>query len=87
VGFANVAGVLREQSALLAAWIVFWGLSTAIVLLRPRPSSKSIGMAPRVHRWLAFSHRISASIILLLFVLPHIVNHLAGFWSGAAISN
>jgi hypothetical protein len=84
VGFANVAGVLHAQSALLAAWIVFWALLTAIVLLRPRPLPKPVGMAPTVHRWLAFSHRISASIILLLFVLPHIVNHLAGFWSGAA---
>jgi hypothetical protein len=84
VGFANVAGVLRAQSALLAAWIIFWALLTAIVLLRPGPPSKRVGMTPAAHRWLAFSHGISASLILLLFVLPHIVNHLAGFWSGAA---
>jgi hypothetical protein len=84
VGFANVAGVLRAQSALLAAWIIFWALLTAIVLLRPRPSSKPVAIAPAAHRWLTFSHRVSASIILLLFVLPHIVNHLVGFWSGAA---
>jgi hypothetical protein len=84
VGFANVAGVLRAQSALLAAWIIFWAFLTAIVLLRRRPSSKPVGMTPAARRWLASSHGISASIILMLFVLPHIVNHLAGFWSGAA---
>lgn len=84
VGFANVAGVLRAQSALLTAWIIFWALLTAIVLLRPGPPSKPLGMNPAAHRWLAFCHGISAAVILLLFVLPHIVNHLAGFWSGAA---
>jgi hypothetical protein len=84
VGFANIAGVLRAQSALLAAWIIFWALLAAIILLRPRPSSKPSSMTPAAHRWLAFSHGISASIILLLFVLPHLVNHLAGFWSGAS---
>jgi hypothetical protein len=84
VGFANVAGVLRAQSALLAAWMIFWALLTAIVVLRPRPPSKPVGMTPTPHRWLAFSHGISATMILLLFLLPHIVNHLAGFWSGAA---
>lgn len=75
-----MAGVLRAQSALLAAWVIFWVLLTAIVLLRHRPSS----MAAAAHRRLAISHRISASIILLLFVVPHLVNHLAGFWSAAA---
>jgi hypothetical protein len=84
VGFANVAGVLRAQSALLAAWIIFWALLTAIVLLKPRPPSKPVGMSPSAHRQLAFYHGISASAILLLFVLPHLANHLAGFWSGAA---
>jgi hypothetical protein len=85
VGFANVAGVFRAQSTLLAAWIIFWAAMTAIVLVRPRlPSSKPVGMTPVVHRRLALSHGISASMILLLFVLPHIVNHLAGFWSGTA---
>ncbi len=79
-----MAGVLRAQSALLAAWIIFWVLLTAIVLLRHRPSSKPVGMAAAAHRRLAISHRISASITLLLFVVPPLVNHLAGFWSAAA---
>ncbi len=84
VGFANVAGVLRAQSALLATWIIFWAFLTAIVLFRPRPASKPVGMTPVAHRWLAFCHGVSASLILLLFVLPHIINHLAGFWSSVA---
>jgi hypothetical protein len=41
-------------------------------------------MTPAVHRRLASYHGISASLILLLFVLPHILNHFVGFWSGAA---
>jgi hypothetical protein len=84
VGFANVAGVLRAQPALLAAWIIFWALLTAIVLLRARPSSRPVVMSPVVHRRLAASHGISAGLILLLFVLPHIANHIVGFWSGTA---
>ena len=39
-------------------------------------------MTPIGHRRLALAHGISALAILLLFVGPHVGNHLAGFWSG-----
>jgi hypothetical protein len=34
------------------------------------------------YRRLAVAHGVSALAILLLFVGPHIGNHLAGFWRG-----
>jgi hypothetical protein len=40
-------------------------------------------MTPIGHRRLALAHGVSASAILLLFIGPHIVNHLAGFWNGS----
>jgi hypothetical protein len=39
-------------------------------------------MTPVAHRRLALAHGISAIAILLLFVGPHIVNHVTGFWNG-----
>ena len=40
-------------------------------------------MTPVGHRRLAVAHGVSAIAILLLFVGPHIGNHLAGFWNGS----
>jgi hypothetical protein len=84
VGFGNVAGVFHAEAAVLAAWIIFWAAMTGIVLMKPSLSAKAAVATPAVHRRLGAYHGISASLILLLFVLPHIVNHVAGFWSGAA---
>lgn len=84
VGFANVAGVIHAQPALLSAWIIFWATMTGLVLVKPGLSSTAAVMTPAVHRRLAAFHGISASLILLLFILPHLLNHVVGFWSGAA---
>jgi hypothetical protein len=78
VGFANVAGVFHAQPALPAAWIIFWVAITGIVLLKPSLSLTAAVMTPAVHHRLAVYHGISAGLILLLFVLPHIVNHVVG---------
>jgi len=83
VGFANVGGVLHAPSAVPIAWLFFWALVAMIVLLGPRPSSTAIAMTPVGHRRLAVAHGVSALTILLLFVGPHIGNHLAGFWNGS----
>jgi hypothetical protein len=82
VGFANVAGVLRAPTAVPIAWLVFWALGAMIVLLGARLSPTSVAMRPVGHRRLAIAHGISAVSILLLFVGPHILNHLTGFWNG-----
>jgi hypothetical protein len=83
VGFANVGGVLHAPSAVPIAWSVFWTLVAMIVLLGPRPSSTAVAVTPVAHRRLAVAHGVSALAILLLFVGPHIGNHLAGFWNGS----
>ena len=82
VGFANVGNVLRAPSAGPVAWLVFWTLMAMIVLWGARSSSAAFAIAPVGHRRLAVAHGVSASAILLLFVGPHIANHLAGFWNG-----
>ena len=83
VGFANVGGVLHAPSAVPIAWLIFWALVAMMVLLGPRPSPTAVAMTPVGHRRLAVAHGVSALAILLLFVGPHIGNHLAGFWNGS----
>jgi hypothetical protein len=82
VGFNNVAGVLDARSAVPTAWLVFWTLMAIIVLLGSRSSSAASATSPAGHRRLAVAHGVSALAILLLFVAPHIGNHLTGFWNG-----
>jgi len=83
VGFANVGGVMKAPSAVPIAWIIFWALMAMIVLLGRRSSPTPVAMMPVAHRRLAVAHGVSACAILLLFIGPHIGNHVAGFWSGS----
>lgn len=87
VGFANIAGVLGAPSAVAVTWLVFWTLMAMIVLAGSRPSSAASAISPAGYRRLGAAHGVSAIAILLLFVAPHIGNHLAGFWSGAIHTN
>jgi hypothetical protein len=84
VGFGNVAGALHAPSAVPIAWLAFWVLVAAMVLLGPRSSPMAVAMTPVGHRRLALAHGVSACAILLLFIGPHIVNHVTGFWNGPA---
>ena len=83
VGFANIAGVLGTPSAVAVAWLIFWMLMAVIVLAGSRPSSASSAISPAGYQRLGAAHGVSAAAILLMFVAPHIGNHLAGFWSGS----
>jgi hypothetical protein len=83
VGFENVGGVLRASPAVPFVWLIFWTLMAMIVLLGSRSSSAASAISPVGYRRLAVAHGISALAILLLFVGPHIGNHLAGIWSGS----
>jgi hypothetical protein len=83
VGFANVGGVLHAPSAVPVAWLIFWTLMAMIAVLGSRSPSAASAISPVGHRRLAIAHGVSALAILLLFVGPHIGNHLAGFWSGS----
>jgi len=83
VGFGNVAYyVFQEPSAAPIGWLVFWALVAMTALLGPRSSPIAPAMTPIGHRRLVLAHGVSASVILLLFIGPHIVNHAAGIWNG-----
>ena len=84
VGFENVAGVFQRPSAAQIAWLVFWVLVAQIGLRDSRSPSIAIVMKSAMHRRLGLAHGISACAILLLFIGPHLVNHMAGFWNGSA---
>jgi hypothetical protein len=84
VGFGNVAGALHAPSAVPIAWLAFWVLAAAMVLLGRRWSPTAVATTPVGHHRLALAHGISACAILLLFIGPHIVNHVTGFWNGPA---
>jgi hypothetical protein len=83
VAFENVGGVLQATSAVPIAWSIFWALLAIIILLGPRLSPIAVAMSSVGYRRLGVAHGVSALAILLLFVGPHIGNHLAGFWSGS----
>src|SRR5579872_2296909 len=85
VGFNNVAGALHAPTTVPFAWSAFWVLLAGILLLGP--GSSGIKSSPAAvslvgHRRLGLAHGISACAILLLFIGPHIVNHVTGFWNG-----
>ena len=82
VGFENIGGVLHASSAVPAAWLIFWTLMATMVLLGSGSSSVASAISSVRYRRLGVVHGVSALAILLLFVGPHIGNHLAGFWSG-----
>lgn len=82
VGFGNVAGILNLRMAVPYAWLAFWAL-LAVAIFLPRGSVPSAAPQQVSQRRLAVAHGISACGILLLFILPHIGNHLLGIWNGA----
>lgn len=82
VGFENVGGVVHASSAVPVAWLIFWSLMAMIVLQGSGSSSAASAMSSVGYQRLGAVHGVSALAILLLFVGPHIGNHLAGFWSG-----
>lgn len=80
VGFGNVAGLLHARGAVVVAWPLFWLALMAVAWLAQDASQPAPLPA---NRKLAVAHGISALAILILFVLPHLANHLAGIVSGA----
>jgi hypothetical protein len=82
VGFGNVAGVLHAPSAVPIAWVVFWASMAMIILLASSSSPPAVAATPFGHRRLALAHGVSACAILLLFVGPHLANHMTGLWNG-----
>ena len=81
VGFGNVAGILNQRMAVPYAWLVFWALLAGTVFL-PGGEIPTAISRPVAQRRLAIAHGVSALAILLLFILPHLGNHLLGIWNG-----
>jgi hypothetical protein len=83
VGFGNVAGVLDARAAVPIVWPIFWTLLAAAVLFAPKTSGSFTAMSPAARHRLGMAHGISACVIIILFIAPHIGNHLTGFRNGA----
>jgi len=83
VGFGNIAGVMHERTAALVAWPVLWTVLAAVVLLSSEAPSGESKLSAAGHRRLGTAHGISAIAIVVLFIAPHIGNHLTGIWNGA----
>lgn len=83
VGFGNLAGIMHDRTAALAAWPILWAGLAAAVLLSSRAPASASGLSVAGHRRLGAAHGISAIAIVVLLIAPHIGNHLTGIWNGA----
>jgi hypothetical protein len=84
VGFNNAANLLRSPQLATIAWAMFWA-AVAVIVLAPRKVQKpAVPIAAGGYRRLGMAHGISASLILVLFIAPHLTNHMTGLLSGAA---
>lgn len=81
VGFGNVAGLFHAHGAVLVAWPLFWLALMAVAFLADEMPSRVL--AAGAGKRLAVAHGVSALLILVLFILPHLGNHLAGILSAA----
>ncbi len=80
VGFGNVAGLLHARGAVVVAWPLFWLAVIAVAGL----GAERAGVHPLPANRSSPSHGILALAILVLFILPHLGNHLTDIVSGAA---
>lgn len=84
VAFGNYARILNLRTLVTPAWVVVWLAAVVAVF------AASADAAPRVdtsfaRRWrVQRVHESCAAALVLLFLAPHISNHVSGFWSGAA---
>jgi hypothetical protein len=83
VGFNNAANLFHSPQLATIAWTIFWAAIAAVVLVPPA-TRKPAPINAESYRRLGIAHGISASLILVLFIAPHLVNHTTGLFSGAA---
>jgi hypothetical protein len=80
VAFGNVVGLFHARGALAIAWPLFWVAVMTVAWL----AQETTLPAPIVSsRRLAVAHGVSAVAILILFIIPHLGNHLTGIVSGS----
>jgi hypothetical protein len=84
VGFGNAANLIHLPQLAIIAWPVFWAAVAALVFLPRSTGEAVVRIGPAGYRRLGIAHGISASLILLLFVAPHLANHSVGLFSGPA---
>jgi hypothetical protein len=83
VGFGNAANILHTPAVAAIGWPLFWAALALAVLAPARRSTASPGISPAGYRRLGVAHGISACVILLLFLVPHLGNHASGLLNGA----
>jgi len=83
VGFNNAANLVHSPQIATIAWTIFWAAIAATVLAPPA-SRKPAPIDAEAYRRLGIAHGISASLILVLFIAPHLANHMTGVLSGPA---
>lgn len=80
VAVGNVVGLFHARGVAAYAWPLFWlALMVVVSLAQEAPQPAPISSSRR----LAVGHGISALAILIVFILPHLANHLTGIISGA----
>lgn len=80
-GVGNVAGLAHVRREVVYIWPALWLLTAAAVVLTPAASR---AQDPARRRRIVLAHAFCACAILVLFLLMHLANHLAGLWSGQA---
>jgi hypothetical protein len=84
VGFGNAANLFKAPQLVTIGWPVFWVVVALMVFAPRRIGQPAMLIGPAGYRRLGIAHGISASLILLLFVAPHLANHSAGLLSASA---
>jgi len=84
VGFNNAANLVHSPELATIAWPMFWAAVAVVVLTSRKPQRAASAIEANRHRRLGIAHGISASFIVVLFVAPHLANHMTGLFSGAA---
>jgi hypothetical protein len=84
VGFGNVANLLHSPEVATIGWLIFWVVVGVVVFAQRKERKPAERIGPAGYRRLGIAHGISASLILVLFVAPHLANHTAGLLSGTA---
>jgi hypothetical protein len=74
IGIPNLAAL---------AWLVFWASVAGMFLVRRGASGRQVPWSSRP-TVIRVVHGTSALAILVIFLLAHIFNHVAGFWSPTA---
>ena len=83
VGFGNAANLFHSPQLATIAWLIFWAF-VAVGVIAPRKATRAtVQLSPAAYRRLGMAHGVSASLIVVLFIAPHLTNHTAGLLSGA----